>query len=107
MIDGSHLDEPTPTPKAEPSGPIACTVNICDEIKIEVNDNIRFMMNETISTILSCKPVHIHLETAFSTRMQSKFIPEFREERRAILQTMEMLSTPKKNENTTKRKMTN
>lgn len=70
------------------------------------------MMNETLATIMSCKPVHIHFETEFSTRMQSKFILASRE-KRAILQTMKMLSTQKKqqqqkkNENTTKRKMTN
>lgn len=57
------------------------------------------MMNKISLNITSCKPVHIHLKTARSARMLTKFIPESREERRAILQTMENAFHTKKTHN--------
>lgn len=48
VIEGSHFDDPTPTPNA-PSGPIARADTIKYAITIALNTNFEFIFEPTLS----------------------------------------------------------
>lgn len=57
VIDGSHFDDPTPTPNA-PSGPIALTdITICAAKIIELNTNMEFIFDPHFFRIKNARTI--------------------------------------------------